>query len=471
MQTKNVLKVTALLITLSWLVSCQKEDKISRDFKDPKMSMETGFEENDMVLLWNENMARVLGKTASPPPILSRHATMAQIAVHDALNSIKPKYQTYALKDARSKNADPGAAIASAAYYTFKNLDAYLKTFPPNTVGLPLQASGNDWDGWYSASIAAIPDGSSKEDGIALGKASADAIMAKRADDNYALARIVYQPVPPFTPEAGIWRPTISQAPVPASHSGGLPNWTMQMKSFAGMQNNEFRPGQAPVLSGNDYLVAFNEIKDLGARTASTRTEEQTLIANFWQEGPVQIWNRFTRTAILDKKMDAWKSARLLALVNTAIFDGLLTSFDGLYYYKYWRPESAIRNADADGNLSTAAIPDWLPFVTDIKVGPAPQTPTPPIPEYPNTNATLGSAATELMTLFFETDRTNVDLVTQDVTTLGTSRQFHSFSAAGREYGLSRIYAGFSFRFSIDAGATLGQQVGQYVFNNFLREN
>jgi hypothetical protein len=194
-------------------------------------------------------------------------------------------------------------------------------------------------------------------------------------------------------------------------------------------------------------------------------------MANYWQETPTNIWNRFARQAILNKRMDAWRSARLLALVNVSIFDGFLTVFDGMHHYYRWRPESAIRSMQDDGNASTDGQADWLPFVTDIKVGPAPQTPTPTIPEYPASNSAIGTAVAELMKQFFETDETSIDLVTEDVLTAGTSRHFSSFSQAARECGVSRIYAGFNFRISVNAGDELGKKVGKNAFESLLKEN
>jgi hypothetical protein len=252
---------------------------------------------------------------------------------------------------------------------------------------------------------------------------------------------------------------------------GALPYWGKYVKGFALSSSSQFRADAPPALSSSQYAEDYNEVKTVGARVGSTRTPEQSLIANYWQEGPGSIWNRYTRAAIQTKNMDAWRSARLLALVNVAIFDGLLASFESAHFYYRWRPESAIRSMQDDGNPATTGQPNWLPFVTDIKIGPAPQTPTPPLPEYPNTNITLGRAATEVMANFFGTDETDITMATEDVTVPGTSRHFSSFSGTSWEYGESRIFAGFAFRYSIVAGDKMGKQVGETVFNTILKEN
>jgi hypothetical protein len=472
MHTKHFLRVSLMVMVVAWIYSCQKTeapDPVISNARPPH----AGFNENDMVLHWNENVSRVIARSGGNPPIYSRHYTMAQLAVHDALNSIVPKYQTYALMNERDKDADPDAAITAAAYWTFKKIDAFLKTFPPGTTGLALQTSGNNWDGWYAAALSQIPDGEGKIRGIALGIKAADAIMAKRATDGYAEARIVYVNGSGIIPAAGIYRPTIAQSPIPfpTTHTGGLPYWAIHMKGFAVNSADQFRSPAPPALTSTEYAQDYNEVKTLGARVGSTRTADQTLMANYWQETPINLWNRFARQAILNKRMDAWRSARLLALTNVAIFDGLLTVFDGIHHYYRWRPESAIRSMQDDGNAMTEGQADWMPFVTDIKVGPPPQTSTPPIPDYPASNSAIGSAAAELMKLFFETDETSIDLVTEDVLTAGTSRHFSSFSQAAKEYSVSRIYAGFSFRFSVNAGDELGRKVGKNAFESLLKEN
>jgi hypothetical protein len=466
-QIRNCLPI--LLI----LMSCQKQDfKSTEDInRMSKVAQPPGLVSNEMVLRWNENTMKVIATTPAPPPILSRYATMTQVAVHDALNAIKPKYKSYALVGVRDKDADEQAAVISAAYWTLKSIDAYLKTLGP--IGLPLQSAGNNWDGWYAASLQSIADGEAKTKGIELGKMAAQAMMDKRANDGFVTARIVYVPTtPPATPPpAGTWRPTISAPPVPAYHIGGLPYWPTNMKSFSGMEANAFRSAPPPDLNSTAYTNDFNEVKNFGARVNSIRTPDQSQIANFWQEGPTQILNRLIRLAIMNKQMDAWRSARLLAMCNVSIFDGFLGVFDGLYHYYRWRPETAIRLAANDGNDDTAPDANWLPFVTDIKLGAPPQTPTPPIPDYPNPNAAIGQATANVLQYFFSTDNTNISIPSLDVLSAGQVRSYTSFQVAANDFAMSRVYAGFNFRHSINAGMQLGSQVAAYVVNNMFGEN
>lgn len=463
-----------VVATLSFMLSCTKQDQpLSDMIAQSNRPAHAGFNENDAVLTWNERLGTVISRTAAPPPVVARHLTMASLAMHDALNSIVPKYETYALNGHREKMADPDAAVISAAYWTFKKIDIFLKGFGPT--GLALTGTGYNWDTWYAESMANIQEGDAKTKGIELGIMAADAVMAIRANDGFATARAVYVNGYNLAPMPGLWRPTISQTPpnpFPATHIGGLPYWGRDMKPFAIENASQFRSQEPPATTSALYAEHFNEVKALGARTGSTRNAEQSEVANFWQEQMSVIMNRFARGALLNKKVDAWRSTRMLALMNVAISDALLASFDGLYHYYRWRPETAIRNAETDGNGSTTVDATWLPFVTDIKLGPPPQTPTPPIPDYPNPNAAIGTAAAEIMKMFFGEDETYVNLVSQDVTVNGTMRKFTSFSQAAEEYGMSRIYAGFNFRYSIDAGNEIGKKLGHYlVAKGLLKEN
>jgi hypothetical protein len=468
-----ITRMMLVVMTLSFTVACTKQADMPSDILErSNRPAHAGFNENDAVLTWNERLGAVILRTAAPPPVVARHYTMAALAMHDALNSIVPKYQTYALHGVREKQAHLDAAVISAAYWTFKKIDAFLKGFGPT--GLALTGPGYNWDTWYAESMANIPEGEAKNLGIDLGIKAADAIMTNRSNDGFATARTVYVNGYNLAPSPGLWRPTIAQTPplpFPTTHIGGLPYWQRDMKPFAIASASAYRPEAPPATSSAKYAEDYNEVKMLGARVGSTRTADQSEIANFCQEQMSSIVNRFARGALQNKKVDAWRSARILAVMNVGISDALLAGFDGLYHFYRWRPETAIRNAANDENASTSADAGWLPFVTDIKLGPPPQTPTPPIPEYPNPNAIIGDASAEVLRIFFGGDETNVSLATQDVTVNGTVRKYNSFSHFAEEYALSRIYAGFNFRYSVETGKEMGKQIGHYVMENVLKEN
>ena len=473
MNRNRFLRLSACAAFIITMHACQKDietpaDAMASRSANAQANESPGFVENDMVLLWNDHMTRVLAVSGGAPPIQLRHAAMVQLAVHDALNAIKPKYNTYALNGVRNKQANPDAAVASAAYHTMKKLQAFVAPYGP-PFAINLQTGTVDWEGWYNSSIASITDDPQAiEEGKHLGEAAATAIMAKRANDGFAETLPVYTVIAPpaIAPPAGVWRPTISAFPIPAYHTGGLPKWGLKMQSFSGVANDQFVSVNPVSLSSAEYAADYNEVKLMGARTGSGRNADQSQIANFWQERPVNIWNRVARESLKTKKYDAWKSARLLALVNVGLFDGLLLTFDGLYRFNRWRPESAIRLGNTDGNDDTEADAGWLPFVTDIPPG----TFTPPIPDYPSTTA-LGWAAVKVMQQVYGTDRTSISLISLDPQSAGVVRQYNSLSALGEESIISRLYAGFNFRHSIDAGRTLGSQVGLYVQQHILGEN
>ena len=456
-------------VVINW--SCKKEISTEQESNNViqesrRNTLERGsFHSDDMVLLWDENVSKIISKIPGPPPVQARHFVMAQIAVHDALNSIVHRYKTYALKNYTNATANPDAAVASASYWTLKLLNDYLVSVPYSQ--LPLQTSGNDWEGWYVASMAGIPDGDAKSAGIEVGKKAAEAIMANRATDNFPTAGVSAVPIPSadLNPAIGLFRPTVSFPPYPQNIKG-LANWPVLMKPFGIQSNDQFRPAPPPGLQTQLYAKDYNEVKNLGAKFNSTRTADQSQIANFWQETSVNTWNRFCRQIADDRNLGAWETARLLALLNVAIFDGFLSSFDGLYHYYTWRPESAIRLASEDGNKSTDPVTDWLPFVIDVK-GPAPTfnplTYSPPLPEYPNPQAVVGAAAGTIMQLFFLSDRANIDLISLDVMSTGVTRKFKKISDAVNENLNSRIYAGFNFRFSLNAGDLMGKKLGLYV--------
>jgi hypothetical protein len=473
MFTKQKMRLGLVLFTLTIFAACQKDPEpilVDPSFKSPNAHADEspGFVENDMVLQWNENVCKILALTA-PVPVVARHAALAQIAVHDALNAIKPKYKTYALAGFREKDANPDAAIASAAYWALKNIDAYLKTLPPPGNSLPLA----NWDAWYASSLQQIPDGDGKNAGIALGKKSADAMIALFSADGFVNARPVYIPIlpPAVPPAAGTWRPTFSTAPIPPYHIGGLPYWGTRLKTISGMANDQFRPAPPPDLGSAEYAADFNEVKFKGAQVNATRTGEETDIAYFWQESTSIVWNRFCRLALQEKKVDAWRSARLLALANIASNDAFITTFDGLYHYYRWRPESAIQLGDTDGNNETAGQANWKTYVVDIGSTSNPISRTPPLPDYPNPNAAAGMAMADVLRSFFGSDRTSITMSSLHPANTSGPRSFSSFSGAALEYGNSRIYAGFNFRYSINAGTKMGQQVAAYVYENLLQEN
>ena len=452
MKTSKLFYWGSLVIGLTFLslLSCKKDAQDDPEKSGPGSK---GFVSNDMVMYWNDKASVVL-RTPMTPPSQSRYFAMVQIAVHDALNSIKPKFETYALKGVREKNANPDAAVASAAYWAIK--------------GMNVQGE-NPIDDWYAQSLATIPDNESKELGKTLGKKAADAIHTNRSGDHFDEAN---QQLPgPDGVAPGEYRSTL-----PFSNEGmpkikGLQQWGTLMTPFVTQSNSQFRPEAPYAPNSIFYKEDYNEVKARGARVGYTRTADEDEMGRFWAaDRPSIIWNSFARNVLTSKKIDAWKTARLFALMHTGMVDAISGVFEAKYHYLYWRPETAIRLGDSDGNDQTAGDESWLPSVIDI---PNPANPdmnvyTPPIPGYPAGPAAFGGSACVVLSLFLGNDIISVDQT--NLSLPGVTRHYFSIAQASRENALARIYAGHYFRNDCLKGEKLGQDIGYYVFKNSFRE-
>jgi hypothetical protein len=454
----SLLTFTMLASLAVWNSSCKKEitgEPLAGNSISSARNQEPGFADNDMVMYWNEKTSIVLGGPGTPPSQI-RYFAMVQIAVHDALNAIKPKYQRFALLNEREQLASADAAVASAAYWAIK--------------GMNLQ-DAQPIDAWYEESLATVPDGEAEEAGKALGKKAADAIIANRADDNFIQANLTAAPFLPDGVAPGEYRSTLpySNAGMPKVKS--LPLWGTMMKPFSVASNSQFRPGAPHAVNSDQYTADYIEIKNKGARIDHTRTSDESEIGVFWVERSAIGWNRFARNLIKTTKMDAWKTARLFALMHTAMADGASGCFEAKYHYFYWRPETAVRLADTDGNPNTIGNATWLPSYTEIPnvLNPAQNAYTPPIPDYPSAHANFGGAAAEILKLFFGTDNVSVDQTS--LTLPGVTRHYSSISQAARDNSLSRVYVGFHFRKACMAGEEQGRQIANFVFTHSFREN
>ncbi len=457
MQTNKLYQLgfMALLLAISF-TNCKKQDvkdKIASESSSLlRKNSSKGFAENDMVIYWNEKASQVLNGP-NTPPAQSRYFAMIQIAVYDALNSIKPKFETFALHNVRAKGANADAAVASAAYWTIKGL---------NIQGL------NPIDNWYTESLATIPDGDSKDLGISLGKQAANAIITNRSTDNFAIAN---QQLPgPDGVAPGEYRSTL-----PFSNPGmpkikALSLWGIKMTPFVTQDNAQFRPIAPYAVNSIEYAADYNEVKAKGARVGHTRTADEDEIGRFWVERSSIGWNRLALNLISTKKIDSWRTARLFALLHTAMTDAISGCFEAKYHYLYWRPETAIRLGEQDGVINTIGDPNWLPSYTETSnsSNSALNIYTSPIPDYPSAHATFGGAASEILRLFFGTNEISINQ--SSLTTRGITRHYSSLSQAARDNSLSRIYVGFHFRNSCLKGEEMGGKVASYVFNHSFSE-
>jgi len=401
------------------------------------------------VLQWNEIALRAafaagLDNSAGcvDPLHESRMMAMMHVAVHDALNAIERRSRPYAFDAHAPAGTSPEAAVAAAAR------GVLVATFPllPAELGLTPAAAVAIVEAEYASALAAIPAGPGKAGGILLGQSAAATIVALRSGDGATAPFLDFAYVP--GPNPGDFQL------IPGLPFAAAPGWG-DVTPFVLRSSAQYRPKRPYDLQTKKYASDFNEVKSLGAVNSTTRTADQTEIALFWVEGSPQGWNRIARAISVQSGLDLWQSARLFGLLNLASADAYIADFENKYFYEFWRPISAIRAADTDGNPETIADPSW-----DSLVG------TPPAPDYPSGHSGQGGAMSEVLARFFGDA---VSFSTTSTTQPGVTRSFASFSQAAQENGNSRVYIGFHFRHAVTEGIKLGTKVGTVAFNHYLR--
>jgi hypothetical protein len=436
LQTHTFWFVVTLLIVSAIFPSCEKVDWKSFNKQDKKQTSP------EMVMKWNEAATIAVaqmgsGPDALPPMIESRIYAMVNLAMHDALNSIEGVYQRYAFLGSREKNASPDAAVAQAAH------DVIVAQLPPQKTYA---------DNLLAESLASVQGTGPRDKGIELGKKVALAILDKRANDGSDIAQF------PLAGgiEPGEYRATFPFDGPPFNGLIALPGWG-KVTPFGLTKGSQFRAVPPPALNSDEYAGNLNEIKSLGVGTGSGRSTDQSEIAIFWLENSPLGWNRIARTIFQKASLDAWACARLFALLQMAEADAYIGSFDSKYHYFFWRPQTAIRLADNDLNPNTSGVPDWMEYAF----------PCPPVPDYTSAHACAGGAGAEMIKRFFNFD--NIPFSQTSTSLPGVTRKFKSLSEAARENALSRIYAGYHFRFAIDAGEKQGREIGKYIFEQYLK--
>lgn len=452
------------------LFSCQQEEIANSSLTEKKVQNKgNGFGNTspEMVLRWNEAATYVVLQTQEavpnppiPPFIESRYYAMVNVAMHDALNNIVPKYKTLALQNSRDKDADPNAAVAQAAHDVI--VFFFGKLNPPAMVTpQPIQVYINDL---LSQSLNSIAEGEAKTKGIALGAAAARAIIQNRSNDG--IANVMFPVTEGIQPgQYRFYFPfTVPPFPLPSPPFQGFydsPGWG-DISTF-GMQNSTQFSVPAPYsINSADYTADYNEVKRLGCVNCTGingRTSDQEDIARFWVESSPYGWNKIARTIIAQKNMDAWKVARVLALLQMAEADAYTACLKAKMIHFFWRPVTAINLGDNDGNPNTVGDPDWQVLVF----------PTPPVADHPSAHATAGGAAAELLEQVFEKD--DFSFAAQSTTLPNKTRNFGSLSQAARENSLSRIYVGYHFRKACMDGEVLGNSIGGWIAAHSLGEN
>jgi len=379
----------------------------------------------------------------------SRAYAMANLAIHDALNAIERKYQPYAYDKKSEPGTSANAAVASAAYHVLGPTAAKLpaEVLPdPNCLGNAKAVI----DGYYAAALAVIPadtpeQKAAKENGIALGKAAADAVLAKRANDKADTGGpYINKTCPPATTTPGKYQCT------PGFPFVAFERWE-SVTPFVLKDHAEFRSAPHYKLDGPEFKKDLEEVKTLGGdgkAMPTTRTPDQTDAALFWMESSPLKWGRIACTVASDKNLDLWESARLLSIMQMGLTDGYIAMASGKNHYDLWRPVTAI-HASGDKN--------WVPL-----------RPTPPDQTYPSGHSIEGGVGAEILKRYFGTDQVSFKDCGATMEPGKTCwdekpvmRSYTSFTQAADENAISRVYIGFHFRNDTVEGTTYGRKIGE----------
>jgi hypothetical protein len=379
----------------------------------------------DTVTQWNQNAATAIYVTAAQPPNVSvLHMAMVQGAVYDAVNAIDAGHEGYLLTSRVATRSDSkDAAAATAAYKTLLNIVPAAQQ--PVLLAL------------YDASLAGIPDGSAKTRGIAVGDAAAAAMIAARmADGRFGLFRFLSGSGP------GVWKP-----PLPPFASD--PNaWVKDVKPFLIERASQFRSDGPYELTSRKYAREFNEVKSVGAAgVIPGRTTDQTEAALYWAENPPRTWNRIVNSVATTRGLSLVDNARLFAEAYLTAADAFIAVWDEKAHWSNWRPITAIREADTDGNPRTEADPNWLPLVAN-----------PAYPEHPSGHLGLSGSFGKTLQQFFGTD----NLAWTDTNIAGRTRSYARVSDAVEELVEVRIWSGIHFRNADDASVDISRKIARY---------
>jgi hypothetical protein len=398
----------------------------------------------DGVTDWNAIASDAIVVRAGQPPAVSALSfAIVQGAVYDAVNAIDQlRHRPYLLAPPANPWDSKEAATATAAYRVLIGL------FPGQLTTLqPI----------YDAYVAQLPDDppGSKAAGVAVGAAAADAMLAARAHDGRG------GPAPVLYPEGpGVWRPTPPNfAPDPAP-------WVGNVTPFIVPSAEMLRTDGPNPLASAAYAKDFNEIKQLGSLTSTTRTADQTEAAIWWQTNGA-FWNAVTRTIVATRQeVGIVQNARLFAMENMAAADGFIGCYNDKYYWQFWRPVAAIRAADTDGNPATEADPNWTPLFDPAAPQYGPPLFTPPFPDHPSAHTCASGAIVHTMQDFFATDK--IPFSAYSIRTR-TTRSFDRLSDALKEVIDARVWGGIHFRTADAQGAVLGLKVAHYLRKHYFQ--
>jgi PAP2 superfamily len=388
-------------------------------------------ESGQPVIDWNQVLLSIVNTPGAQPAKIqpTRNFAILHAAIYDAVNAIDRSHESYLISVRAPRNASEVAAADAAAHTAL--------------VGLyPGQQALVDAD--YAAELAQMPDSPAKDEGVRLGEQVASELLAIRANDGSNVTP------PPFV--AGT-APGDYQLTPPNFAAPVFTTWG-KVTPFVLDRADQFRPPPPP-LTSDAYAAAINEVQSLGSAASTTRTAEQTQIGKFWNPPIQNFWNQVAETVAVAHHSDLPTTARLFAALNLSFADSAIAFYDAKYAYRLWRPVTAIRLADTDGNPNTVADPNWLPLSGNTAADPS----------YPGAHSTISAAGADVLSSFFGDDQSFS--VTSPALS-GVTRSFTSFDAAAQEAGLSRIFSGQHTQLDHVAGLELGRDVAGFVLHNAL---
>lgn len=403
----------------------------------------------DIVTDWNDVWLDTIRDTGGGPCPISRNGALLHVSIYEAVNSIKRTHEPYIGFIDPGGNANMKAAVSAAAHRV-------LVTQYPSRQAI--------FDAKLAEVLATIPNVPAKTRGIALGEAAADQVLAARANDNSDIdTPYVYGSQP------GDWimdNPELFGAPHGPNWWQSEP-WVLQnLPAFVPTKPLRFA-NKANLLASPGYAKQVNEVKRLGRRDSTERTSDQTEIAWFWandRDGTFKPPGHINFSAQIVSEqlgLSVPENARLFALINLALADSVLVTWTAKYKSNIdlWRPATAIRLADLDNNPRTEADPNWLPLLEF----------TPPFPAYTSGHSGMGGVWAGIMSNFVGTDDFTYTLTTDEPIVSNVSRTYTSFSQAGRENAISRVYLGVHYRMDCEQAYASGVAVADYIYNNVLQ--
>ena len=385
----------------------------------------------DTVLDWNAIAASL---ATGSPFNQARVLATTQLAVFEAVNAIEKNYEPYLGTVVAPAGASADAAAIAAAHDV-------LTFYVPGSAAMLLAAR--------TASLAAIPDGPAKAGGIATGEAAAAAMLANRFNDGATPAESYL----PSSNDPYQWQLTAGCPP-----SGGvLYNWR-NLKTFGIASAEEFRAPAPPALNTPQYARDFEEVKRVGRNTSADRPQDRTDVARFYAAtAPATIFNMAARQIAAARGDSLSQNARALALINMAISDAAVASFGTKYHYNTWRPETAIHNADVDGNARTDAEPGWQPLIV-----------APCFPSYTSNHASLSNGGAEALRRLYGEGGHAITISNPALPAL--VYHYTEFKQILRDISDARVYGGIHFRYDQDFGERLGRAVATAVYKGNLRK-